>query len=95
MFALAKAAVYNINATDGYIYIQGESEQEFTQGDATGDGEVDILDVITVNKAFMGKETLTEVQLKAIDFNGNGKPDSDEALTILKYIVGMITDFTA
>ena len=41
------------------------------QGDATGDGEIDILDVITVNKAVMGKETLSDAQLKAIDFNSN------------------------
>ncbi len=63
-------------------------------GDATGDGDIDILDVITLNKAVLGKETFTEAQLKAIDFNGNGKPDADEALMLLKYIVGMIEDFT-
>ena len=64
-------------------------------GDATGDGEIDILDVISLNKAVMGKESLTEAQLQAIDFNQNGKPDADEALTLLKYIVGLIEDFTA
>ena len=51
---------------------------------------MDILDIITLNKALMGKETITPAQLKAIDFNGNGKPDSDEAMTLLKFIVGMI-----
>ena len=65
------------------------------QGDATGDNDVNILDVIAVNKAIMGKETLTEEQLKAIDFNGNGKPDTGEAVDILKYIVGLIENFTA
>ena len=65
------------------------------QGDASGDGEVDILDVITINKAILGKENLSENGLKAIDFNDNGKPDADEALTLLKYIVGLITDFNA
>ena len=59
-------------------------------GDATGDNDVNILDVIVVNKAMMGKETLTEEQLKAIDFNGNGKPDAGEAQDILKYIVGLV-----
>jgi len=67
-------------------------ETESQQGDADGNGKIDILDVITLNKAVMGKETLSEAQLKAIDFNGNGKPDSEEALTILKYIVGLITE---
>ena len=69
--------------------------EELKQGDADGSGEVDILDVITINKAIMGKENLSENGLKAIDFNGNGKPDPDEALTLLKYIVGLITDFHA
>ncbi len=64
-------------------------------GDADGSGEVDILDVISINKAILGKEILTENGLKAIDFNSNGKPDSDEALTVLKYIVGMIENFNA
>ena len=59
-------------------------------GDATGDGEVDILDVITMNKAILGKEIISQEQLEAIDFNNNGKPDSDESLTLLKYIVGLI-----
>ncbi len=69
--------------------------EELKQGDADGNGEIDILDVITINKAIMGKENLSENGLKAIDFNGNGKPDSSEALTLLKYIVGLITDFHA
>lgn len=73
-----------------------ESEiQDLKVGDADGSGEIDILDVITINKAILGKENLSENGLKAIDFNGNGKPDSDESLTLLKYIVGMITDFNA
>ena len=63
-------------------------------GDADGSGEIDILDVITLNKAMMGKDALTDTQLKAIDFNGNGKPDSDEALMLLKYIVGLIDTLT-
>ena len=74
---------------------ESSTEQDLKVGDADGSGEIDILDVITINKAILGKENLSENGLKAIDFNGNGKPDSSESLTILKYIVGMITDFNA
>ena len=36
-------------------------------------------------------DDITPEQLRAIDFNNNGKPDSDEALTLLKYVVGLIS----
>ncbi|MBE6875642.1 MAG: hypothetical protein E7496_02790 [Ruminococcus sp.] len=79
-----------------------ESETESTTdapvsgrlGDADENGEIDILDVITINKAILGKELLSEQGLKNIDFNQNSKPDSDESLVIMKYIVGLITDFS-
>ena len=61
-------------------------------GDADDNGEVDILDVITINKAIMGKENLSDKGLANIDFNKNGKPDSNEAMTLLKLIVGLITE---
>ena len=65
--------------------------QKICKGDITGDNSVDILDVITINKAILGKETIPNEQLKNIDFNGNGKPDSEESLILLKYIVGLIS----
>ncbi|MBR4319004.1 MAG: leucine-rich repeat protein, partial [Oscillospiraceae bacterium] len=72
-----------------------EPAQEILLGDADCSGEVDILDVISINKAILGKENLSENGLKAIDFNGNEKPDSDEAMQVLKFIVGMIENFNA
>ncbi|MBE6876758.1 MAG: hypothetical protein E7496_08610 [Ruminococcus sp.] len=75
--------------------VSGEDTTVLIPGDADSDGAVDILDVITINKAILGKETLTAEQLKAIDFNGNGKPDSEDSLTIMKYIVGLISSLTA
>ena len=68
--------------------------EEILSGDADGNGTINILDVISINKAILGKETLAPEQLKAIDFNHNDKPDSEESLTILKYIVGLVTSFT-
>lgn len=65
--------------------------QKICKGDITGDNSVNILDVITINKAILGKETIPNEQLKNIDFNGNGKPDSEESLILLKYIVGLIS----
>jgi len=72
-----------------------EPAQDILLGDADQNGEVDILDVISINKAILGKEALSENGLKAVDFNGNEKPDSDEAMKVLKFIVGLIEDFNA
>ena len=66
---------------------------EYGLGDVTGDGAVDILDVITVNKAVLGKESLTDVQNRAADVNKSGNPDSVDSLMILKKIVGLIDTF--
>ena len=59
-------------------------------GDADGNQEVDILDIITINKTILGKEILSAERLPHIDFNKNGVPDSDDALTMLKMLVGLI-----
>jgi len=63
---------------------------DLSAGDINGDNLVNILDVIIINRAVLGKETLTDAQLKAIDFNQNQKPDSEESLQLLKYITGLI-----
>ncbi len=74
-----------------------EKETESTPllyGDADENGEIDILDVIAVNKAILGKEILSETAGVKADVNHNGKPDSDDSMMILKYIVGLVTDFS-
>ena len=63
---------------------------ELQSGDASGDGKTDIVDAIMINKAILGKETLTSRQRKAADLNGDGKPDASDSLTLMKYIVGLI-----
>ena len=60
-------------------------------GDADLNGSVNILDVITINKAILGKETLEPQGLINADTNKDGKPDSTDALNIMKAIVGLIT----
>jgi hypothetical protein len=91
-----------VKATNGVVTVGSETEEtqkttedepsgKLVKGDADESGSVDILDVITINKAILGKENMTAQGLKNIDFNGNGKPDSNESLTVLKLIVGMVT----
>ena len=71
-----------------------ETPETYSAGDADGDGEVNILDVILVNRAILGKTTLSEKQVEAVDFNKNGYPEPAETLMMMKYIVGIITDFS-
>lgn len=68
------------------------TEDKVHWGDADESGSIDILDVITVNKAILGKEKISEQGEKNADVNQNGKPDSADALSILKCIVGILKE---
>ncbi|MBR7085144.1 MAG: dockerin type I repeat-containing protein [Oscillospiraceae bacterium] len=61
-------------------------------GDADENGEVDILDIITINKNILGKEILSAQAQKNADVDNNQKIDSNDALNLLKYLVGIITE---
>ena len=62
-------------------------------GDINLDGSVDIIDVISINKAVLGKETLTEKQNLTADANQNGTVDASDSLMIMKEIVGITSNF--
>ncbi|MBR2913966.1 MAG: hypothetical protein IKC40_08610 [Oscillospiraceae bacterium] len=59
-------------------------------GDADCSGAVDILDVIVVNKNLLGAGSLSAQGQKNADVTLDGKPGSDDALAILKYVVKVI-----
>ena len=67
----------------------------FKYGDVNLDGSINILDVITLNKAILGKESLTDEQRRCADVDASGKPDSSDSLNIMKYIVKLIDKFPA
>ena len=60
-------------------------------GDADCNGKVNIVDVIALNKAVLGKDVLTKQGEKNADVDVNGVPDATDSLNILKLIVGMYT----
>lgn len=49
--------------------------------------------MIAVNKAIMGREIFSDTQNKLVDVDGNGTVDSNDALLMLKRIVGLIDSF--
>ena len=99
---------YTVTAKAGAVVVgttPSESETEATsetvkpsesgdilRGDADCNGVVNIVDVITMNKAIMGKENLSPQGLKNGDLNGDGTPTSEESLQIMKKIVGLIAE---
>ncbi|MBR7085840.1 MAG: dockerin type I repeat-containing protein [Oscillospiraceae bacterium] len=62
-------------------------------GDVNLNGSIDITDVISINKAILGKETLTEKQNLTADANQNGIVDVSDSLMIMKEIVGITSNF--
>ncbi len=63
-------------------------------GDVNGDLEIDIMDVIALNKYLLGSAELDDKQKEAADVDVNGKIDSTDSLNVLKYVVEIITDFS-
>lgn len=59
------------------------------KGDNTGDGKVNILDVLKAQRHVLGLENLTGVYEKAADVNGNGKVDIMDILAMQKDILGI------
>ncbi|MBE6850438.1 MAG: hypothetical protein E7504_01680 [Ruminococcus sp.] len=59
-------------------------------GDVDCNGKVDILDIIVLNKNLLGAADVTPQGKINADVNKDGKPGSDDSLSILKFIVKLI-----
>lgn len=71
-----------------------EPQDETMLGDVSGDNDITIVDVISLNKYLLGDTSgLNDAQRAAGDVNGDGKLDPTDSLTILKYVVKLITEF--
>ena len=80
-----------VTETDGEATSEPKAK-DFIYGDVDQNGEVDILDVITLNKNLLGKEEIDADQQKAADVNLSGKPDINDSTLILKFIVGLVKE---
>jgi hypothetical protein len=63
-------------------------------GDAVPDGNINIVDAIQINRAVIGKDSLTDTQLNSADVNQNGVPDAEDSLAVLKYVIGITSSLT-
>ncbi|MCR5717900.1 MAG: carbohydrate-binding protein [Oscillospiraceae bacterium] len=67
-----------------------DAPKEIVYGDLNGDGNVDIMDVIVINKYIIGATKLSDDAEQAADANQDGNVDSNDALLILKRAVNII-----
>ncbi|MDE6088353.1 MAG: leucine-rich repeat protein [Oscillospiraceae bacterium] len=64
-------------------------EDEITPGDTTGDGELDIRDVIMTNRIYVGVEKSKPSRIVGGDLDGSGKLDLSDSMQILRKLVGL------
>ncbi|EWM52816.1 CAP domain-containing protein [Ruminococcus flavefaciens] len=57
-------------------------------GDINGDKQIDLFDLITINKYIEGKITFNELQLKSADMAKDGEVDEADIFVLKKYILG-------
>lgn len=83
-----------IDATQiGYLVpCSEEPDPELKMGDSDGSGEIDILDVVFMNRVSVGVEQIDQNQKKAADVDGDGKVTLSDSMAVLQYIVGLITE---
>ena len=60
-------------------------------GDTNGDSEIDILDLLRVQKHILKASTLNETQIKASDVSKDGTVDILDLLKVQKHILGAST----
>lgn len=81
----------NVGTGDIVIINNGSTVKELkviTYGDASGDGEITILDLLKVQKHILGSVNLSDAHFKAADANKDGSVTVSDLLKIQKYLLG-------
>ena len=68
------------------LYAIWEEDPDFLPGDANGDGDVDVLDLVRLRKSMAGQQV--ELKLSCVDLNGDGQADGLDLLLLRKLLVG-------
>ncbi|GLC79170.1 dockerin type I domain-containing protein [Lacrimispora brassicae] len=61
----------------------------YAKGDINGDGKINSLDTLKLQRYLLGLETIPEKGMVAADFNGDGKVNSQDLLLLQKKILGL------
>ncbi|MDE7121009.1 MAG: dockerin type I repeat-containing protein [Oscillospiraceae bacterium] len=68
---------------------ENSGNSTLAKGDVNGNGEVDITDVILINRIYVGLEKVSKEQQEAGDIDKNGKVDLTDSMLVLRYLVGL------
>ena len=79
---------YQVNITVGE---ENKKFEVIIYGDTNGDGEIDILDLLRVQKHILGSSTLKGANAKAADVSKNDEIDILDLLKVQKHILGSST----
>jgi uncharacterized protein YjdB len=80
-------ALYNGMYNTCTLTVQGA---ELVKGDVNGDGSVNVLDIVMINRTLLGSCTLDSGQRTAADVDGDGQLTASDALMLMQYTVKLI-----
>ncbi len=63
---------------------------DVTYGDVDGDGDIDIVDVLTLNQCLLGVDDVEKINTKNADVDNNGILEDADAMNILKSLVNLV-----
>ena len=69
------------------------STGDVTYGDVNCDGDVNLLDVLALNRNLLTGEAITDQGKVNADVDLDGKPTAVDALNILKYTINLVKEF--
>lgn len=79
--------IFSYNSATSSVTI---TDQQHTLGDVSGDGKINLIDVLYVIQYYNNTKTFTSAEKNAADVNRDGKVDLTDALKILQYYNGAI-----
>ncbi len=85
-----KATTTTAKTTTGTTATTTTATTTVKYGDVNCDGEVDLRDVIVLNRNLLTGEKLSEQGVKNADVDRDGTPNSTDALNILKFTIGLV-----
>ncbi|MDE5754908.1 MAG: hypothetical protein K2H89_10270 [Oscillospiraceae bacterium] len=86
---------YNVKATAGSVTIGdgGNISTTTKLGDADENGKIEILDVVMMNRVYVGVESISGQGKINADVDGDGKITLSDSMNVLRYLVHLIDNF--